>query len=140
MALEFAAERYEQLASGDETGYPFPVAESDDNQTMWIADWRPLIESLIQERRKGSSSERIAYRFHLGLADLIGHVAEQAALPRVVLTGGCFQNGLLLRLARRRLARAGFTVYSHCQVPPNDGGLSLGQAVVAAAHISNGGC
>jgi len=132
MALEFAAERYEKTASGDETGYSFAVTQGEGNQAGWVADWRPLIELLIQERREGKSPERIAYRFHLGLADLIGHVAERAALPRVVLTGGCFQNVLLLRLARRRLARAGFTVYSHRQVPPNDGGLSLGQAVVAA--------
>ena len=132
MALEFAAERYEKTAPGDETGYPFAVTRGEDNPAMWVADWRPLIELLIKERREGSSPERIAYRFHLALADLIGQIAEQAALPRVVLTGGCFQNVLLLRLARRRLARAGFAVYSHRQVPPNDGGLSLGQAVVAA--------
>lgn len=139
MALEFVAERYEQLAPGNETGYPFPLARGEDTHAMWVADWQPLIESLIQERRTGSSPERIAYRFHLGLADLIGHVAEQAALPRVVLTGGCFQNALLLRLARRRLEQAGFSVYTHRLVPPNDGGLSLGQAVVAA-HRSGGKC
>ena len=132
MALEFAAERYEKTAPGDETGYPFAVTRGEDNPAMWVADWRPLIELLIKERREGSSPERIAYRFHLALADLIGQIAEQAALPRVVLTGGCFQNVLLLRLARCRLARAGFTVYTHRLVPPNDGGLSLGQAVVAA--------
>jgi hydrogenase maturation protein HypF len=139
MTLEFAAERYEQLAPGNETSYPFPLAPGEDTHAMWVADWRPLIESLLQERRTGSSPERIAYRFHLGLADLIGHVADQAALPRVVLTGGCFQNTLLLRLARRRLEQAGFTVYTHRLVPPNDGGLSLGQAVVAA-HRSGGKC
>ncbi|MDP3090497.1 MAG: carbamoyltransferase HypF [Nitrospira sp.] len=137
MALEFAAERYEKNSPGEETGYPFAVTRGEDNGAVWVADWRPLIESLIQERREGSSSERIAYRFHLALADLIGQIAEHAALPRVVLTGGCFQNVLLLRLARRRLERAGFTIYTHRLVPPNDGGLSLGQAVVAAAHFSN---
>lgn len=132
MALEFAAERYEKNLSGDETGYVFAVTRDEANEAVWVADWRPLIESLITERHEGSSPERIAYRFHLALADLIGQIAERAALSRVVLTGGCFQNALLLRLARRRLARAGFTVYTHRQVPPNDGGLSLGQAVVAA--------
>ena len=132
MALEFAAERYEKSSPGDEMGYVFAVTRGEANEAMWVADWRPVIESLIQERREGSSSERIAYRFHLALADLIGQIAERAGLPRVVLTGGCFQNVLLLRLACRRLARARFTVYSHRLVPPNDGGLSLGQAVVAA--------
>ncbi|TKS62859.1 MAG: carbamoyltransferase HypF [Nitrospira sp.] len=137
MALEFAAERYEKTAPGDETGYLFAVAQCKDNPAVWVADWRPLIESLIKDMREGTSRGRIAYRFHLALADLIGQIAERAGLPRVVLTGGCFQNVLLLRLARRRLTKAGFTIYSHRLVPPNDGGLSLGQAVVAAAHISN---
>ncbi len=132
MALEFAAARYEKTAPGDETGYPCPIRQGDDRSVEWVADWRPLIELLLEERRTGSSPERIAFRFHLGLVDLIGQIAERAALPRVVLTGGCFQNALLLRLARHRLARAGFTVYGHRLVPPNDGGLSLGQTVVAA--------
>jgi hydrogenase maturation protein HypF len=137
MALECAAERYVKLFPGNETSYRFTVIRGEDNPAIWVADWRPLIESLIEDMREGCSPERIAYRFHLTLADLIGQIAEQAALPRVVLTGGCFQNVLLLQLARRRLERAGFTAYTHRQVPPNDGGLSLGQAVVAAAHMSN---
>jgi len=132
MALEFAAERYEKNFPDDEIGCQFAVTRAEERQAMWVADWRSLIESLIQERREGSSPERTAYRFHLALADLIGQIAERAALPRVALTGGCFQNVLLLRLARRRLEQAGFTVYTHRLVPPNDGGLSLGQAVVAA--------
>jgi len=132
MALEFAAERYESNSPGDETGYPFVVTGGEVNEVVWVADWRPLIESLIKERDEGSGPGRIAYRFHLALADLIGQIAGRAALPRVALTGGCFQNALLLRLVRRRLEEAGFTVYTHRQVPPNDGGLSLGQAVVAA--------
>jgi hydrogenase maturation protein HypF len=138
MALEFGAERFEKNSPGDETVYPFALTRGEDNPTMWVADWRPMIESMIQDRREGGSPELIAYRFHLGLADLIGQIAERGALPRVVLTGGCFQNALLLRLARRRLERAGFTVYTHRQVPPNDGGLSLGQAVVAAYQVGTG--
>lgn len=55
----------------------------------------------------------------------------------MVLTGGCFQNGLLLSLSRQQLERSGLTVYSHQLVPPNDGGLSLGQAVVAAASMTD---
>jgi len=137
MALEFAAERFEKNSPAAETGYQFALTLGEGNHATWVADWQPLIESLLQDRCEGSSSEMIAYRFHHGLADLIGQIAERAALPRVVLTGGCFQNVLLLRLAHRRLERAGFIVYTHRQVPTNDGGLSLGQAVVAAAHISD---
>ena len=138
MALEFGAERFEKNSPGDQTGYPFALSRDENNHAMWIADWRPLIESLIRDKRKGDSLELISYRFHLGLADLIGQIAERATSPRVALTGGCFQNALLLRLACRRLERAGFTVYTHRQVPPNDGGLSLGQAVIAAHQAGNG--
>ena len=77
----------------------------------------------------------IAYSFHQALADLVQRVAERAALPRVVLTGGCFQNVLLVRLVRHRLEEAGFTVYTHQQVPPNDGGLALGQVTIAAHQL-----
>jgi len=66
------------------------------------------------------------------MAEAILRVARLAGLPRVVLTGGCFQNGFLLSLAKRRLEEGGFTVYTHREIPSNDGGLSLGQAVVAA--------
>ncbi len=138
MALEFGAERFEKDFSRDETGYSFALTPGENNSNKWVADWRPLIDSIMQDRRGGGSPELIAYRFHLGLAELIVQIAERAALPRIVLTGGCFQNALLLRLARRRLERAGFTVYTHREVPPNDGGLSLGQAVVAAHQVGTG--
>ena len=87
---------------------------------------------------EGSPPERTACKFHHALADLIGQAAEVIALPRVVLTGGVFQNALLVYLTRRRLEKAGFLVYTHCRVPPNDGGLALGQAMVAAHRLPEG--
>jgi hydrogenase maturation protein HypF len=69
---------------------------------------------------------------------MIVRIAQVAGLPRVVLTGGCFQNGLLLSLARQGLEKADLTVYRHRLVPPNDGGLSVGQAVVAACQVRDG--
>ena len=77
----------------------------------------------------------IAARFHNALAEGIVKVAREAGQERVALTGGCFQNRLLSRRAAERLTAAGFEVLQHRQVPANDGGLSLGQIMVAAAQL-----
>jgi hydrogenase maturation protein HypF len=69
-----------------------------------------MVSAILDDLRRGCSSEEIAARFHVGLATGIVRVAQAAGLPRVVLTGGCFQNVLLLSLARRRLEEAGFAV------------------------------
>ncbi|MEJ2639019.1 MAG: hypothetical protein P8010_05535 [Desulfosarcinaceae bacterium] len=79
----------------------------------------------------------IAARFHetliQGLTTLCEALRRETGLDRVALSGGVFQNLRLLEGLLKRLSAAGFTVYSHRQVPTNDGGLSLGQAVAAAA-------
>ena len=131
MAVEFAAERAQAAGENFSVGYPMDLLEQDASEGSRIVDWRPTVRAMLEDLGKGVSPERIAARFHAELANEIVLVAQAAGLPRVVLTGGCFQNGLLLALARRRLDAAGFTVYRHSLVPPNDGGLSLGQAVIA---------
>ncbi|MBH0199017.1 MAG: carbamoyltransferase HypF [Nitrospira sp.] len=136
MAVEFAAERAQADRRSFASGYSVDVAEPDSSGGTRVVDWRPMMSALLDDLRRGCSPEQIAARFHAGLAAGIVRVAQAAGLPRVVLTGGCFQNGLLLSLARRRLEEDGFAVYSHSLVPPNDGGLSLGQAVVAAHHYA----
>lgn len=88
---------------------------------------------------QGAGPDKTATRFHASLAAVTVRLAQAADLPRVVLTGGCFQNRLLLLLVRQHLEHAGFTVYSHALVPPNDGGPSLGQAVVAACQLGERG-
>jgi hydrogenase maturation protein HypF len=65
-------------------------------------------------------------------------VARRVGCPRVALTGGCFQNKLLTERAAAALRREGFEVLLHREVPPNDGGICLGQAAVAAARIASG--
>jgi hydrogenase maturation protein HypF len=70
---------------------------------------------------------------------LTGQMAERVGLPQVVLTGGCFQNALLVDLARERLESAGFVALTHRQVPANDGGLALGQAVIAVTQLGSEG-
>ncbi|MDF0676049.1 MAG: carbamoyltransferase HypF [Nitrospira sp.] len=132
MAVQFAAEQDVKAGGVGGEGYPIDLVPSDGPDTKRMADWRPMISALLEDLRRGINPDKIAARFHAGLAAATVSLAQEAGLPRVVLTGGCFQNRLLLSLVRQRLEAAGFTVYSHALVPPNDGGLSLGQAVVAA--------
>lgn len=132
MAVQFAAEQEVESSGVTVEGYPMDLVPSHSSDTKWLIDWRSMISAILCDLRRGISPDKIAARFHLGLAVATVRVAQAVGLPRVVLTGGCFQNRLLLRLVRRYLEEAGFTVYCHTLVPPNDGGLSLGQAVIAA--------
>jgi len=135
MAVQFAAEREWEAGGGRAKGYPIDLVRSENSDARWMVDWRTMISALLDDLCRGCSSEWIAARFHAGLVEGVVRVAQAAGLPRIVLTGGCFQNRLLLSVMRQQLEAAGFTVYSHALVPPNDGGLSLGQAVVAAHQL-----
>jgi hydrogenase maturation protein HypF len=137
MGVQFAAEQAVEAGGVTVEGYPMDLVPSDSPDTKWTVDWRPMVSAMLDELRRGCRLERIAARFHVGLAAATVRVAQAAGLPRVALTGGCFQNPLLLSLVRLQLEEAGFTVYSHALVPPNDGGLSLGQAVVAAHRLND---
>ncbi len=121
MALEFVADPNESDA------YPLPLGKA----TPSIADWQPMLEALLADLRAGTSVGTVSGRFHNALAGLAVAVAERTGCHRVVLSGGCFQNGVLSTLARQRLQRAGFEVFSHWRVPPGDGGIALGQLFVA---------
>ena len=100
----------------------------------WIGDaldWASAVEGLIAG---GEGMEEKAGRFHATLAEMMVAGAQRAGIADVALTGGCFQNCVLLGLARRRLEEAGFRVWTHRELPPNDGGISAGQMAVAAAR------
>jgi hydrogenase maturation protein HypF len=80
----------------------------------------------------GETAACIAARFHNALANWIVSVAERAGERRVALSGGVFQNGYLVERTAALLEACGFQVYTHQRVPPNDGGIALGQAMIAA--------
>jgi hydrogenase maturation protein HypF len=111
--------------------YPFEVS----NRVPQIIDWAPMIGEILVELRKGISPGVISAKFHNTLAEIIVEVARQVVTPKIVLTGGCFQNRYLLEQAVQRLSQAGFKPYWHQRVPPNDGGIALGQ-IAAAARVS----
>jgi hydrogenase maturation protein HypF len=94
-------------------------------------DWRTAIEGLVADVRRSADAGDIARRFHNTLVEWILAVAKEAGMERVVLSGGCFQNSYLDENAVDRLTAAGYRAYTHQRVPPNDGGIALGQAVIA---------
>jgi len=100
-----------------------------------ILDWQPLIESILADLSRGIERSMIAAKFHNALVRVIVETAKQIGEENVALSGGCFQNRFLTERAATALTQAGFRVLLHRHVPPNDGCISLGQVVVAAARL-----
>jgi len=129
-----AAMELEALAAGEaDLVYPTTVTESDGDIIVRTTDViRGVVEDLVRE----ISPSRVAARFHATLADVLVRVCERVrartGIDTVALSGGVFQNAWLLRAGTGRLEAHGFQVYTHHQVPTNDGGLALGQAAIAA--------
>jgi hydrogenase maturation protein HypF len=123
MALEFAADEDAAVEP-----YPLPLWNGEPA----VADWEPLLRTLLEDRVRGEPASLMARRFHASLASLAEAIASRAGLPHVVLAGGCFQNLRLLRDIQARLRARGFEVWTPRQYPPNDGSLSLGQLAVMA--------
>ncbi len=111
------------------TDYAFAV----DAGEPAIIDPGPVLAGVVADARAGAGPELIGARFHRAVADLITRLAEQAedGAPTIALSGGVFQNALLLRLTLAALTVRGFQVITHRRVPPNDGGIALGQLLVA---------
>ena len=101
-----------------------------------IGDWAPLIEALLLDKQAGLDVSRIAAKFHNALANWIVAVAQTTDVRDVVLSGGVFQNAYLTARTSVLLEAQGFRAVTHHQVPANDGGLSLGQAVLAGQFQS----
>ncbi len=131
-----AAIELEGLARGvDPDGaYAFGLRERGGEPT--VVDCAPVVRGVVDDRRSGTPAALVAARFHAAVVDLVGDLADRTraatGLGTVVLGGGVFANALLLSAARRRLEQAGCTVLSPQQVPANDGGIALGQLLVAA--------
>jgi hydrogenase maturation protein HypF len=158
MELEFALEGIET-----DEAYPLPIADIEsfrvpaskrscqlpiektaasagkleigNRKLEMILDWSPMIKAILADLKAGVSVNVISAKFHNALVEAIVAVAKQVGELRVALSGGCFQNRYLTEHAVRRLQAEGFRPYWHQRVPPNDGGIALGQ-VIAARRIS----
>jgi hydrogenase maturation protein HypF len=131
-----AAVELEQLADpGEAGGYPAAIEAGEGPFQARGAD---LLHAVVEDRTGGVPAPLIAARFHNGVAALIEAgcllLRDRHGLGTVALSGGVFQNSLLLHATVARLEARGFGVLVHSRVPCNDGGISLGQAVVAAAR------
>ena len=130
MALEAIADL------GERGAYPLPLLSAPRGGAPATLDWGPLLLDLLEDGARGVDAGIRSARFHNALVEGIAAVARHAGSPRVALSGGCFQNSLLLERTRERLAADGFEVFVHRLVPPNDGGIALGQVLVAGAALA----
>jgi len=109
-----------------------------DGQSAIIIDWEPMILEVLDDVRQRMSSSVVSTNFHNTLVEIIVEVAKRIGEKRIVLSGGCFQNKYLTERTVRRLEAVGFRPYWHQRVPPNDGGIALGQVYAAMRLHSRG--
>jgi hydrogenase maturation protein HypF len=130
--------RADELDRWLERPYPYGVERDDDG---WVIRVGPLMAAVVEDVRTEVPAAKISQRFHATLAvmtaDMCDKIRQEHHLKRVALSGGCYQNQLLLRLTLIALQNRDFDVLIHGRVPPNDGGISLGQAAVAAHQLNS---
>jgi hydrogenase maturation protein HypF len=131
------ASELEMAANPEEAGH-YPLSLIPRKHTL-ILDTIGLFRQVVEDHLAGTDKNIVAGRFHYslvnGLAEVCGALRDRTGLNLVALSGGVFQNGLLLAGLRKRLEQLGFEVLTHSLVPPNDGGIALGQVAVAAARL-----
>ena len=129
-----------ELAAGNRTGrlLPFAIREGAPGQL----DFLPTFAAMTELLQAGEAPAELAASFHntvaAAIVTTVGQIKKETALRKVALSGGVFQNLRLLTAVEEQLKTEQFEVYRHCRVPTNDGGLSLGQAVVASARYTRG--
>lgn len=118
MELEFAIQ-----GKPTDEAYSFLIREG----AVGVVDWEPMVLEILDDTRKGVAISEISAKFHNTLTEIIVEISKKVGEEHVVLTGGCFQNRYLTERAVHRLGEEGFRPYWHQRVPPNDGGIALGQ-------------
>ena len=127
MDLEFAVD------AEDSAAYPLDEVDGPDGP---IADWEPLVRTILADLQAGVGVERISARFHNAIVDWTARVAARIDCSTVVLSGGCFQNAVLSTRIFERLSNLGLDVYTQEKVPPGDGAVALGQLKIARASLA----
>jgi len=129
------------ICENEGSGYPFTITDSLDGDHPCFIDPHLMWKTLFEDLQKGIPKGMIAAKFHMGLACVITRMIKKISsqnqkgfINKVVLSGGVFQNRILLEQVALNLRKENYTVLTHSRVPANDGGVSLGQAMVAAAR------
>lgn len=133
-----AAIQLEQLAARGTQRQPYPFSMSSGSPQ--IVDTRPLIRHVVEDLERGVDASDVALRFHATVAHMVAtgcrQIRNRLGIGLVALSGGVFQNRLLVELVVAELEGSAFHVLRHRQVPANDGGISLGQVAIGRAHLS----
>ncbi|MBT5549292.1 MAG: carbamoyltransferase HypF [Nitrospina sp.] len=129
----------ETLSCNIESGYPFTIVGPSKENLSLTVDPQGMWKGLLADLKAGTPKSTISARFHIGLASVVTEMTQKISeanrsVDTVALTGGVFQNKVLLEQVTKRLQKENFTVLTHARIPSNDGGISLGQAMVAVAH------
>jgi hydrogenase maturation protein HypF len=132
-----AAMQLESTLAGIQTAdsYPYglePSGLAQDPTGILVLDWQPMISAMLADQEPVGV---IAAKFHNTLVEMIVAVCHRVGISQVLLTGGCCQNRYLLERAIQRLRREGFVPYWHGQIPPNDGGIAVGQVLGAQRRL-----
>jgi hydrogenase maturation protein HypF len=114
----------------DET-YSFALKETTGAGSMLIVDWSTLVQDILADLKRKLPVGLISAKFHNTLAEIIVATARRVGQSQVALSGGCFQNRYLTERVAVRLEQEGFRPYWHQRIPPNDGGIALGQIIAA---------
>lgn len=164
-ALEYAAARYEKETQAKEKPFVLPCDGEEQgveeekcgrekewakrisngakgSEQRFLLPTHDLIKEMINQKLQGRKTEQIAYEFHESVAAMMTGmclcIREKTGLNTVALSGGVYQNQLLLKLSIEKLEREGFRVLRHSLIPPNDGGICLGQARKAMYELNKG--
>ncbi|MGI0495264.1 carbamoyltransferase HypF [Alkalinema pantanalense CENA528] len=134
MAVEFAcgAETIENWPN--HASYSFDMYEEASH---YVVNWKPIVQGILQDLQRSVSQSTIALKFHQTLVDIIVAIVQRSDLSTLVLSGGCFQNKWLLEQSIQRLHNLGYPLYWPQKIPPNDGGIALGQAAVGLSRLNN---
>ncbi len=132
MELEFSIDG---TRTDEKYSFEMECQEKTGGGSMLVVDWRSMVKDILADVKRHLPVGLISAKFHNTLVEVIVAVARQVGQPRVALSGGCFQNRYLTERAAARLEAEGFRPYWHQQIPPNDGGIALGQIVATLMGV-----